>query len=81
MSKRKSKRSNVIDDVQITIDCLTARAGPNLFVRHLRGIDLLPHIDFSTPCAIIPRCLAITELFKQVPCFLFDAMSSPLDPL
>ncbi len=45
MSKRKSKRSNFIDDVQVTDDCLTGRARLNLFVRYLRGIDLIPHID------------------------------------
>jgi hypothetical protein len=37
MSKRNSIRSNFIDDVQITTDCLTGRAGLNLFARYLRG--------------------------------------------
>lgn len=32
-----------IDDVQSTKDCLTSRAGLNLFVRSLRGID--PHLE------------------------------------
>lgn len=45
MSKRKSKRSSFIDNVQVINDCLTGQAGLNLFVRYLRGIDLLPHID------------------------------------
>ena len=34
-----------IDDVQPTNLRLTNRAGLNLFVRYLRGIELAPHIE------------------------------------
>ena len=45
MSKLKRSKTKFIDDVQVTNDCLTSRAGLNLFARYLRGISLFPHIN------------------------------------
>jgi hypothetical protein len=45
MSRSESNRARYIDDVQATSDCLTGRAGLNLFARYLRSIDLFPHVD------------------------------------
>jgi len=79
MSKRNSKRSNFIDDVQITNDCLTSRAGLNPFVRYLRGIDLFPHLDrLFGSMRKHPKGAPIEELLNQVLCFLFDGTSRHL---
>ncbi len=79
MSKHNSIRSNFIDDVQITNDCLTDRAGLNLFARYLRGIDLFPHLDrLFGSMRKHPKGAPIDELFKQALCFLFDGTSRPL---
>ena len=79
MSMNKSHKACFIDDVQVTSDCLTGRAGLNLFVRYLRGIDLAPHTDrLFGSIRKHPKGLAIPELFKQVLCFLFDGTSRHL---
>ncbi|TIH12014.1 hypothetical protein D0S45_19435 [Marinifilum sp. JC120] len=78
MSKRKHNRS-IIDDVQTTNDCLTGRAGLNLFVRYLCGINLFPHINrLFGSMRKHPKEAPIEELFKQVLCFLFDGTSRHL---
>ena len=46
MSNSKRTKAKFIDDVQVTKDCLTSRAGLNLFARYLRGIGLF--ISFRT---------------------------------
>ncbi len=79
MSKHKSNRARFIDDVQVTSECLTGRAGLNLFSRYLRGIDLFPHIDrLFGSMRKHPKGAPIDELFKQVLCFLFDGTSRHL---
>jgi hypothetical protein len=79
MSLTKSTKAYTIDDVQVTNDCLTGRAGLNLFVRYLRGIDLYPHLDrLFGSMRKHPKGLAVVELFKQVLCFLFDGTSRHL---
>jgi len=79
VSQNKSSRGCCISDVQVTSDWLTGRAGLNLFVRYLRGIDLYPHLDrLFGSMRKHPKGLAITELFKQVLCFLFDGTSRHL---
>ena len=45
MSNSKRTKAKFIDDVQVTNDCLTSRAGLNLFARSLRDIGLFPHIN------------------------------------
>ncbi len=79
MSKHKSNRARFIDDVQVTSECLTGRAGLNLFSRYLRGIELFPHIDrLFGSMRKHPKGAPIDELFKQVLCFLFDGTSRHL---
>ena len=68
-----------IDDVQPTNLRLTNRAGLNLFVRYLRGIELAPHIErLFGSMRKSAKGLSITELFKQVLCFFFDGSSRHL---
>lgn len=79
MSKRKSNKSKRIDEVQVTNDCLTSRAGLNFFSRYLRGIDLFPHLDrLFGSMRKNPKGAPVDELFKQVLCFLFDGTSRHL---
>ncbi|MFH1913042.1 MAG: IS1380 family transposase [Pseudomonadota bacterium] len=79
MSKLKNTKAKFIDDVQVTSDCLTGRAGLNLFTRYLRGIDFFPHINrLFGSMRKNPKGTPIDELFKQVLCFLFDGTSRHL---
>ena len=79
MSKHKHNSPKLIDDIQVTNDCLTSRAGLNLLVRYLRGIDLFPHINrLFGSMRKHPKGAPIDELFKQVLCFLFDGTSRHL---
>jgi len=79
MAKLKATKANFIDDVQVTTDCLTGRAGLNLFARYLRGIGIYPH--FSRLFASVrknSKGLPIDEAFKQIMCFFFDGTSRHL---
>lgn len=79
MAKLKATKANFIDDVQVTTDCLTGRAGLNLFARYLRGIGIYPH--FSRLFASVrknSKGLPIDEAFKQIACFFFDGTSRHL---
>jgi len=40
-----TKNNNIIDRVEVTKDTLTSRGGLSLFVRYLRNIELLPHLE------------------------------------
>ena len=77
---RKIKQTHSIDDVQTTNDLLTGRAGLNLFVRYLWGIDLFPHIErMFGSMRKSGKGVPVVELFKQVLCFLFDGTSRHLN--
>ena len=79
MSKHKSNKARFIDDVQVTSDCLTGRAGLNLFARYLRGMNLSPHFHrLFGSMRKHSKGAPIDELFKQVLCFLFDGTSRHL---
>ena len=79
MSKHKSNKARFIDDVQVTSDCLTGRAGLNLFARYLRGMNLSPHLHrLFGSMRKHSKGAPIDELFKQVLCFLFDGTSRHL---
>ena len=79
MSNSKRTKAKFIDDVQVTNDCLTSRAGLNLFARYLRGIGFFPHINrLFGSMRKNPKGTPIDELFKQVLCFLFDGTSRHL---
>lgn len=79
MPRRCRNSACTIDDVQVTGDCLTSRAGLNLFVRYLRGIDLDPHLErLFGSMRKHPKGAPILELFKQLFCFFFDGTSRHL---
>lgn len=79
MSRNCRNKTCSIDDVQVTGDCLTGRAGLNFFVRYLRGIDLYPHLErLFGSMRKHPKGASIQELFKQILCFLFDGTSRHL---
>lgn len=76
---RKTSMTSHIDDVQATSLRLTSRAGLNLFVRYLRGIDIYPYIgSLFGSMRKNAKGLPIAELFKQVLCFFFDGTSRHL---
>lgn len=79
MYKRKCNRSKFIDDVQVTNDCPTGRAGLNPFARYRRGIELFPHIDrlFSSMHKPL-KGAPINELFKHSLCFRLTKVGAPL---
>jgi hypothetical protein len=79
MAKIKGRSTNFIDDVQVTADCLTGRAGINLFARYLRGIDIEPHfLRLFGAIRKHTNGLATEEVFKQLMCFFFDGTSRHL---
>jgi hypothetical protein len=76
---QKNKAAHSIDDVQITNDLLTGRAGLNLFVKYLLGIELFPHVErMFGSMRKIDKGVPIVELFKQILCFFFDGTSRHL---
>ena len=75
----QNKTAHSIDDVQVTNDLLTGRAGLNLFVKYLLGIELFPHVErMFGSMRKSGKGVPIVELFKQVLCFLFDGTSRHL---
>jgi hypothetical protein len=73
-------RSNqIIDGVGVTDDSLTSRAGLTLFVHYLRNITLFSHLErFFSPIRKSSKGQTITEIFKQLFCFLMDGTSRHL---
>ena len=71
--------SRIIDDVQPTSETLTGRAGLSLFVRYVRGIGLYPHLDrLFGSLRKSRKGQPVTEIFKQLLCFLLDGSSRHL---
>ena len=69
----------MIDDVQPTSETLTGRAGLSLFVRYVRGIGLYPHLDrLFVSLRKSRKGQPVTEIFKQLLCFLLDGSSRHL---
>ncbi len=82
MAKRHISKAKTIDDIQVTNDFLTSRAGLNPFVRYLRRIDMLSHLDrIFGSMRKHPKGTPIDDIFKQVLCFLFDGTSPSPSPL
>lgn len=73
------KSNQIIDKVAVTADSLTSRAGLTLFVRYLRNIALFPYLEqLFSPIRKSSKGQAITEIFKQMFCFLMDGTSRHL---
>ena len=70
--------SRIIDDVQPTSETLTGRAGLSLFVRYVHGIGLYPHLGGCLAPRKSRKGQPVTEIFKQLLCFLLDGSSRHL---
>ncbi len=78
-STQNKKSNNIIDDVEVTNDTLTSRGGLSLFVRYLRNVGLLPHLESEFGSIRKSRKgQAVTEIFKQLFCFFLDGTSRHL---
>jgi len=76
----KSSNSNpIINDVDVTGDNLTSRAGLSLFVRYLRGIVVLPYLEeMFWMIRKSRKGQEVYEIFKQLFCFFLDGTSRHL---
>ena len=69
----------IINDVEVTGDNLTSRAGLSLFVRYLRSIVLFPYLEeLFSKIRKSNKGQRITEIFKQLFCFFMDGTSRHL---
>ena len=75
----KDNNHPIINDVEVTKDVLTSRAGLTLFVRYLRGIALYPYLE-ELFCRIRKsrKGQEISQIFKQLICFFMDGTSRHL---
>ena len=78
-SRKNDNNNPIIDDVEVTGDVLSSRAGLSLFVRYLRGIVLYPYLE-ELFCKIRKsrKGQEISEIFKQLFCFFMDGTSRHL---
>lgn len=78
-NKDSRKRELKIQRIEVTADRLTGRAGLSLFVAYLHQIELFGWLDrwFGT-IRKSRKGLDITELFKQMLCFMLDGSSRHL---
>jgi hypothetical protein len=73
------KSNNIIDKVEVTNDTLTSRGGLSLFVRYLRNIGLLAHLESEFGGLRKSRKgQTVAEIFKQLFCFFLDGTSRHL---
>jgi hypothetical protein len=69
----------IINDVEVTSDILSSRAGLSLFVRYLRDIALYPHLDeLFGKIRKSRKGQDVSEIFKQLFCFFMDGTSRHL---
>jgi len=74
-----SNENAMINDVEVTGDNLTSRAGLSLFVRYLRNIVLFPYLeDLFCKIRKSRKGQQISEIFKQLFCFFMDGTSRHL---
>jgi hypothetical protein len=72
-------RSHVIDEVEATSDTLTSRDGLTPFVRYLRNIAIYPVLErLFGSIRKSAKWQPVSEVFKQVFCFLLDGTSRHL---
>jgi len=75
----RNKNSHVIDGVEATADTLTSRGGLTLFVRYLRNIAIYPVLErLFGSIRKNAKGQPVSEIFKQVFCFLLDGTSRHL---
>lgn len=73
------KNGHVIDGVEATSDTLTSRGGLTVFVRYLRNIALYPVLErLFGSIRKNAKGQPVSEIFKQVLCFLVDGTSRHL---
>ena len=78
-SKGETKSNPIINDVEVTTDNLSSRAGLTLFVRYLRNIVLFPYLeDLFCKIRKSRKGQEISEIFKQLFCFFMDGTSRHL---
>ena len=78
-STKNAKNNNIIDRVEVTNDTLTSRGGLSLFVRYLRNIGLLAHLESEFGgIRKSSKGKPVTEIFKQLFCFFLDGTSRHL---
>ena len=71
-----NKSNPIIDDVDVTGDTLTSRAGLSLFARYVSGIALYPYLEgLFGKIRRSRKGQDITEIFKQLFCFFMDGTS------
>ncbi|MBM4449057.1 MAG: IS1380 family transposase [Chloroflexi bacterium] len=76
---RRDEKGNVIDRVEATSDTLTSRGGLSLFVRYLRNIAIYPVLErLFGSIRKNAKGQPVSEIFKQVFCFLLDGASRHL---
>ncbi|EFK06162.1 conserved domain protein [delta proteobacterium NaphS2] len=75
-SKKFRKKELKISGVEMTSERLTSRAGLALFVGYLHQIQIFPMLDrFFGTIRKSKKGVAVTEIFKQVLCFMTDGTS------
>ena len=75
-STDNSNSNPIINEIAVTEDVLTSRAGLNLFVRYLRSIVLYPYLEsFFGKIRKSRKGQDISEIFKQLFCFFIDGTS------
>ena len=75
----RTENGNVIDRVEATSDTLTSRGGLTLFVRYLRNIAIYPVLErLFGSIRKNAKGQPVSEIFKQLFCFLLDGTSRHL---
>jgi hypothetical protein len=75
----RTENGHVIDGVEATSDTLTSRGGLSLFVRYLRNIAIYPVLErLFGSIRKNAKGQPVSEIFKQVFCFLLDGTSRHL---
>ena len=75
----RNEKGHVIDRVEATSDTLTSRGGLSLFVRYLRNIAIYPVLErLFGSIRKNAKGQPVSEIFKQVFCFLVDGTSRHL---
>jgi hypothetical protein len=78
-STKNANGNTIINEVDVTTDVLTGRAGLTLFVRYLRNISLFPYLEqLFGKIRRNRKGQEISVIFKQLFCFFLDGTSRHL---